>query len=128
MNRTHTNNSQRECNAVFLRGYLGKAPVLDYTDDGVAFAVVDLATHAPAGPRGKRRTIWHRLVFWGRRAEYASLDYRKGDCIDLQGQLTSRRFERRGELRTVVEVVVTRSKRLGGPRPRVAQLTLDDAR
>jgi single-strand DNA-binding protein len=67
-----------------LIGNLGADPVVRYFPDGSGTAVVNVATseHWTDKATGKKaeRTEWHRVVFFGGRAEVARLPER-GDAL-----------------------------------------------
>ncbi len=96
-------------NKVILIGNLGRDPELRYTPSGQPVANFSLATNeswtAPDGTR-KDITTWHRIVAWGKLAEFVQQYLTKGIKVYVDGKLTSRQWTTKtGEPRTTVEVV-----------------------
>ena len=98
-------------NKVTLVGNLGDDPETRFTPSGTRVTSASLATDetwvdAKGGRR--RRTEWHRLVFWRRLAEVASQHLYKGIRVCVEGRLQTRRWEDpRGHRHSVTEIVVT---------------------
>src|SRR5262245_16529297 len=68
-------------NKVILVGRLGKDPELRYTQGGQAVANFTIATNESWNNKeGERqeRTEWHRIVAWGKQAEFCSNYLSKG--------------------------------------------------
>ena len=98
-------------NKVTLLGNLGDDPETRFTPSGTQVATASLATDEswtdPKGGR-RRRTEWHRLVFWRRLAEVAGQHLRKGVRVHVEGRLQTRKWEdRQGNRHRVTEIVVT---------------------
>ena len=69
-----------------LIGHVGREPEVRYIDNGVATAVVSLATNTPGytlpgGTQVPERTEWHRIMLWRRLAEIVERYVHKGDQI-----------------------------------------------
>ena len=98
-------------NKVTLLGNLGDDPETRFTPSGTRVTSASLATDETwVDPRGgrRRRTEWHRLVFWRRLAEVASQHLRKGVRVCVEGRLQTRKWEDpRGHRHSVTEIVVT---------------------
>ncbi len=96
-------------NKVILIGNLGRDPELRYTPNGQPVANFSLATNeswtTPGGDR-KDITTWHRIVAWGRLAEFAQQYLTKGVKVYVDGRLSNRQWTTKtGETRTTVEVI-----------------------
>lgn len=96
-------------NKVILIGNLGRDPELRYTANGQPVANFSLATNERrVTPDGERRdiTTWHRIVAWGKLAEFVQQYLTKGLKVYVDGRLSSRQWTTKtGETRTTVEVV-----------------------
>ncbi len=104
-------------NEVTLLGNLGTDPELKYTDAGVPWCTLSLATNESYQPKeGERqeRTEWHRVVCWNKTAELVSKHMSKGRQLYVHGRLQSRDYEKDGEKRYITEVVARRVLFLGG--------------
>lgn len=90
-------------NTVALIGRLGGDPQLRYTPNGTAVANASLAVPR----RGNREeTDWFDLTFWGKTAELAANNLAKGRQVGITGRLQQERWEKDGEKRSKVVVVV----------------------
>lgn len=95
-------------NKVILIGNLGRDPELRRTANGNAVANFTLATTETWNNRqGEReqQTEWHRIVCWGRLAEFASEYLHKGRQVYVEGRLQTREWEdREGVKRRTTEI------------------------
>ena len=98
-------------NKVTLVGNLGDDPETRFTPSGTRVTSASLATDqtwVDAKGDRRRRTEWHRLVFWRRLAEVASQHLHKGIRVGVEGRLQTRKWEDpRGHRHSVTEIVVT---------------------
>ncbi len=76
-------------NKVILVGRLGADPDIRYSPNGVAVAKFNLATndYVSAGTEGNReeRTEWHRIVTFGKTAEFCGNYLAKGRQVYVEG-------------------------------------------
>ena len=83
-------------NTVKLKGFLGKDAESKTTHNGKTYAVLSMATKSSYKDKQKdewvSRTEWHRIVCFGKPADFA-MDLKKGDYIDVQGELRSSEYE-----------------------------------
>jgi len=97
-------------NRVQLMGNLGKDPDVREFDGGKKMARFSVATNerfAYGDGQFKEDTQWHGVVAWGRVAEQAAEQLRKGARISLEGRLVHRTYETKdGQKRYVTEVVM----------------------
>ena len=123
-----------DVNRVMLMGRVGSSPVRRETKKGVAVTHFSLATNRrirdaegadlePGDERGGRevrgddggeevvlggaseKTSWHRVVAWGRQAEYCAQQLKKGHTVFVEGSVRPRKYEAKtGETRTSFEV------------------------
>ena len=97
-------------NTVQLVGNLGKNPELKKLENGSVLTRINLATHEVyKNNKGEKvvETQWHRLVAWGKTAQYMDQLLKKGNEVAIQGKLAHRNYEdKNGVKRTITEVVV----------------------
>jgi single-strand DNA-binding protein len=107
-------------NKVILVGRLGRDPELRYTQGGQAVANFTVATNESWNNKeGERqeRTEWHRIVAWGKQAEFCSNYLSKGRQVFVEGRIQTREWEdQKGEKRRTTEIVAQTIQGLG-PRP-----------
>ena len=97
-------------NRVILIGRLGQNPELRYipqTDRAVAN--FSLATNerafSPEGGDSEIRTEWHRIVSWGKQAEFCEKYLTKGKQILVEGRLRTEKWQDRdGNQRSTTKV------------------------
>ena len=111
-------------NKVILVGRLGKDPETRYTSSGQAVCNFSLATDETykdrAGERQKR-TEWHRIVAWGKKAEFAQQYLHKGSLIYVEGSIRSRQWDdKEGQKRTTVEIIANDFRFVGEKRDAAA--------
>lgn len=97
-------------NRTELIGRLGHDPEIRYTPEGKAIAHLSIATshrtRDPAGGDAIENTQWHRVVFFGRKAEIAGEYLKKGVLTYIDGRLHSRQWiDSEGEQHTVTEIL-----------------------
>ncbi|MDE6463374.1 MAG: single-stranded DNA-binding protein [Muribaculaceae bacterium] len=100
-------------NKVILLGNVGKDPKMRMAD-GRPVAEFSLATSERRQSKGEDgRTVdvelteWHRIVMWGRAAEYAEKYIRKGMRLLVEGKIRTREWQDHNALRhTVTEIYV----------------------
>lgn len=97
-------------NSVTLTGFIGGDATTRTTKSNVNFAVFSLATKNSWKDRETgewtSRTEWHRAVVFGRLAEFAAA-LKKGDHVQIQGQLRTRQYEAAPEAKTPLKYQVT---------------------
>jgi single-strand DNA-binding protein len=93
-------------NQLTIIGFTGGEAEVHHTQNGAAVAVVSVATKESwkdADRQWQSRTDWHRVVTFGRLAEYTrTLD--KGSYVMVQGTVRTREFERDGVRQRITEV------------------------
>ncbi len=98
-------------NKVILLGRLGNDPELKYVPSGAPVANFNIATNEVWVDRNnekQQRTEWHRIVAWGKLAEFCGEYLSKGRLLYVEGRLRSRTWEdRNGNQRTTTEVNAT---------------------
>jgi single-strand DNA-binding protein len=105
-------------NKVILVGRLGRDPETRYTSGGQAVANFSLATNESYKDRnGERqeRTEWHRIVAWGKKAEFAQQYLKKGSLIYIEGSIRSSEWQdKEGQKRTKTEIIANDFRFIGG--------------
>lgn len=116
----------RDLNKVFLVGRLGGDPLRAETKGGQVVASFSLATSRRSYPEGSteavQKTVWHRIVSWGREAESAARYLKKGSLVLVEGTLKQHQYqdaEGREKARTEVHAdhvtFLTRAKEKAEP-------------
>jgi single-strand DNA-binding protein len=83
-------------NQITLKGFIGKDAENKTTKQQRTFVVLSLATKS--GYKDKQtnewmnHTEWHRIVVFGKVAEYAK-GLKKGDYVEIEGELRSSEFD-----------------------------------
>lgn len=97
-------------NKVLLIGRLGGKPELRYLPQNQrAIARFSLATNErifnPNTNESRTRTEWHRIVAWGKLAEFCEKFLTQGKQIYIEGKLRTRSWQdREGNKRTTTEI------------------------
>jgi single-strand DNA-binding protein len=103
------------CNKVFLLGFLGKDPVLKYTQTGVPVCSFSLATSEKWRDKSgttQERTEWHNVVTWNKAAEIASQYLKKGSQCLIEGKLSNRSYEDKSGVKKYTTEVIAESLQL----------------
>lgn len=118
-------------NNVTLTGFIGGDADTRTTRNNTTFTVFSLATKNSWKDRESgewtSRTEWHRAVVFGRLTALAAT-LKKGDHVQIQGQLRTREYLKDAENKTVTEIRVTsilkldRSHRLPAGRGEVQEV------
>ncbi len=108
-------------NKVLIIGNLGTAPEVRYTQNGMAIAVLSVATTETWKDKqtGEQReqTEWHRVVMYRRLAEIVEKYLRKGSKVYIEGKLQTRKWTGEDSIeRYTTEVVANEMQMLDGPR------------
>jgi single-strand DNA-binding protein len=97
-------------NKVMLIGNVGKEPEVRYIEEGVATAVVNLATNTngytlPNGTVVPERTEWHRVLLWRKQAEFVEKYVHTGDKLYVEGELRTRSYtDKQGRTHNITEI------------------------
>lgn len=115
-------------NRVQLCGNVGNNPEMRYMPNGDAVLSLRLATQE-SWKDGKgewqTHTEWHTVVMYRKLAERAA-DYKKGDCIDLEGRKYTRVWkDDKNTERKSVEIIVDDHHRVAIDRDERDQLPAD---
>lgn len=97
-------------NNVTLTGFIGGDADTRTTKNNTTFTVFSLATKNSWKDRESgewiSRTEWHRAVVFGRLSAFAAT-LKKGDHVQIQGQLRTREYSKDAEKKAVTEIRVT---------------------
>jgi len=108
-------------NKVFLIGHLGREPEVKMSKGGTLYGNVSLATSFGYGD--DRKTAWHRIVFFGKSAEYMRDNAHKGDALHVEGRIEYDRWEdKEGNTHMVAKILSDRIQLLG-KRPKPADVS-----
>ncbi len=109
---------RRSVNKVILVGHVGADPEPRYTSSGTAVVNLRMATNEvwrDAEGKDQESTEWHRVVLWGKQAEFAASYIKKGQLIYVEGRLQTRTWEDRDKVeRRTTEVRANVITPLGG--------------
>lgn len=103
-------------NKAILIGNVGRDAELRFTSGGTAIAKFSLATSEKFGKGADRqeRTEWHRIVVWGKLAEFCGEYIKKGRQIFVEGRIQTREWDdKEGKKQTTTEIVANEIKLLG---------------
>ncbi|HCI9483987.1 single-stranded DNA-binding protein [Raoultella ornithinolytica] len=103
--------ASRGINKVILVGKLGQDPEVRYMPNSNAVTTLSIATSESWRDKQtgemKEQTEWHRVVLFGKLAEVAGENLRKGLQVYIEGQLRTRKWQdQHGQDRYSTEVVV----------------------
>lgn len=119
-------------NKVFLIGRLGQTPETRTTTSGQEVVNFSLATdESYAGQDGKKveRTEWHRIVAWGKQAEFVVNYLAKGALVCIEGKLETRKWQdQQGATRYMTEIRASRVTGLGYAQMADGQNTVHQSR
>ncbi|MBS1959580.1 MAG: single-stranded DNA-binding protein [Bdellovibrionales bacterium] len=98
----------RDINKVILMGRLGVDPILRTTQNGTSVANFSLATENPLSKDKDKQesdTTWHRIVVWGKPAEWCQQQLQKGMPLLIEGRIRSNKYEDdQGKTRYTTEI------------------------
>lgn len=89
-------------NKVQLIGYLGKDPLVSIAVNGSKRAYLNMATDIYRKNKDGsafKKTTWHKIVAWDRKAENIENDFIKGSHVLVEGEIEYRQFSRDGKTR-----------------------------
>lgn len=96
-------------NNVLLIGYVGVDPTIKLTQTGIKRAMIRLATHNPKkNEKGETiwNTVWHDIVAWKNKADYAERSFIKGSKILVEGAIKYSTYkDQTGHTRYVTNIV-----------------------
>jgi single-strand DNA-binding protein len=114
-------------NKVILLGRLGQKPELRVLPQGDrSVAHFSLATNerwtSPKTNESTERTEWHKIVVWGKQAEFCDRYLDKGRQILIEGRLQTRSWQDKdGNKRSTTEIVAQSIVLIGGRREETSE-------
>lgn len=101
-------------NKVTLVGHLGQDPELKYSKDSLAICTFSMCTNeewkTDLGEK-KKRTEWHRIVVYGKLAEFINKAASKGSKLYLEGRIQTRTWEDKQKIkRYTTEIVANKTE------------------
>jgi single-strand DNA-binding protein len=112
-----------DINKAILIGRLGTEPVTRATQQGLSVANFSMATSRrvrSAAEEGAydQETQWHRVVVWGKQADFCSKYLKKGQAVYVEGAIRSRRYKtEEGEEKSISEIHAERLSLLTAKKP-----------
>ena len=82
----------RDINKVMLMGRLGTDPILRTTQNGTPVTNFSLATENPAKDKQEAETTWHKIVVWGKPAEWCQQQLQKGMPLLIEGRIRTNKY------------------------------------
>lgn len=82
-------------NKAILIGYLGRDPEMRYAPSGQAVANFSIATdesYKDKDGQKVQKTEWHRIVVWGKQAEFCGNYLSRGRLVYIEGKLETRKW------------------------------------
>jgi len=111
-------------NRVLILGHLGHAPEPRVTPKGTQVVNLRIATTKrwkdPASSERKERTEWHRVVVFGKQAEFIGENAKKGDLLHVEGSLQTREWTDKEKIKRYTTEVIARQVQLVGKKERPA--------
>ena len=105
-------------NKVILVGNLGRDPEVRYTNDQTAVATFSVATNErkkDASGQWGNHTEWHRVVAFGKLADFARNYLKKGKQIYVEGRLRTNKWQdKEGHDRYTTEIIAAAIQFVGG--------------
>lgn len=96
-------------NKVTLLGNVTQDPELKYTPGGTAVLNINIATNRSIKDKStdqwKDIATFHKVIVWGKLAEFISANVVKGDKVYVDGRIDNRSYEKDGQKRYITEVV-----------------------
>ena len=82
-------------NKAILIGYLGRDPEMRYSPSGQPVANFSIATdesYKDKDGQKVQKTEWHRIVVWGKQAEFCGNFLSKGCLVYIEGKIETRKW------------------------------------
>lgn len=82
-------------NKMIVVGRMGSDPEVRYTQGGSAVAHFNVATKERWNDKSgnkQERTEWHRVILWGKTAEFAGQYCKKGDLVLCEGPIRTQEW------------------------------------
>lgn len=93
-------------NMVAFAGHLGRDPEFRNTQSGTAICQFRLGIHQSPSQGKEMETMWFTVKCFGKQAEYASENLRKGDGVEVTGRMTFETWQKQDGTKGSANVVV----------------------
>lgn len=83
-------------NKVTIIGRIGKDPEIRHTQSGQAVATLSVATdesYKDQAGQKVEKTEWHKIVVWGKQADFVANYLGKGRLVYVEGKLETRKWQ-----------------------------------
>jgi single-strand DNA-binding protein len=111
-------------NKVLLIGNLGSDPEVKTTGGGQTVATLSVATNerwTDAGGMKQERTEWHKVVVWGRQADFCGQYLTKGCTVFIDGRIQTRSWDDKdGQKRYSTEIIANTIQVVSGKQSNVS--------
>jgi single-strand DNA-binding protein len=104
-------------NQVIIVGRLGADPDVRYTTSGTAVAKLNVATvdSVKKNDQWEDLTEWHKVVVWGKSAEFCGQYMTKGSLVSIVGSIRTNQWEDKdGNKRYTTEILARDVQMMGG--------------
>jgi len=105
-------------NRVLIIGNLGSNPEVRSVAGGQTVASFSVATNEVwVDKQGQKqeRTEWHKIVVWGRQADFCGQYLTKGSTVFVEGRIQTRSWDdKEGQKRYTTEIVANNVQSIGG--------------
>jgi single-strand DNA-binding protein len=105
-------------NKALILGNLGANPEMRSTAGGQSVATLNVATNEvwfDKQGQKQERTEWHKIVVWGKQADFCGQYLTKGSTVFVEGRIQTRSWEdQTGAKRYTTEIVATSVQAVGG--------------
>ncbi len=105
-------------NRVLIIGNLGSNPEVRSVAGGQTVASFSVATNEVWNDKQgqkQERTEWHKVVVWGRQAEFCGQYLQKGSTVFVEGRIQTRSWDdKEGQKRYTTEIVASNVQSIGG--------------
>ena len=81
-------------NKVVVMGHTGKDPEIRTSQGGMTVVNVNIATSKTV--KGEKKTEWHRIVLFDKRADLVAKHVKKGDLLYVEGEIQTREWTDKG--------------------------------
>lgn len=92
-------------NNITVVGFVGRDAEMRYTPSGVAVTNINIADSQFV--KGEKETVWWRVALWGKAAESAEKNIKKGDSVAVVGEINQTAriwYTQDGEARVSMEI------------------------
>jgi len=95
-------------NLIVLMGRLTACPELKITNSGINYTRFAIALNRDVKPGGEKKTDFIDCVAWQKTAEFICNYFTKGQLIALEGRIQTNIYEKDGQKRKQVDILVNR--------------------